>query len=76
MFNGINSSIMNNFTIVHELSSTPENTKCFSRIKDTTSFDSKFKERPLRSKTSGKLTLSSCWDVCYEQQQHTINSFG
>ena len=30
--------------------------KCFSRIKDITSFDSKFKESPWRSWTSGNLS--------------------
>jgi len=58
MFNGMNSSIMNNFTIVQELSSTPENTKCFSRIKDITSFDSKFRE--------SLLALKDIWQIYVE----------
>jgi len=43
MFSVINSSIMNNFTTVQELSRTLENTQGQS-YKDTASFDSKFKE--------------------------------
>jgi len=34
--------------------------KCFSRIKDITSFDSTFKDSPWRSMTSGNLTLVPC----------------
>jgi len=59
MFNVMNSSIMNNFTTVQELSRPPENIQgqqnVFSRIKDKTSFDNKFKESPRRSRTSGNV---------------------
>jgi len=34
-------------------------TRCFSRIKDITSFDSKFKDSPWRSRTSGNLRQQS-----------------
>jgi len=33
-------------------------TRCFSRIKDKTRFDSKFKDSSWRSRTSGNLTLT------------------
>jgi len=59
MFGVINGSIVNNFTTIQELWRTPENSKgqqnVLSRIKDISSFDSKFKERPWRSRTSGNL---------------------
>jgi len=52
----INSSIMSNFITVQEIS---RKTKCFSRIKDIASFDSKFKESPWLSRTSGNVSCSS-----------------
>jgi len=58
MFNVINSSIVNNFTIIQKLSRTTENSQGqqnILRIKDITSFDSKFKESPWRSRTSDNL---------------------
>ena len=57
MFNAINSSLMKNFLNIQEFSWTPENilwtTKCFSRIKDKTRFNSKFKDNYWHSRTSG-----------------------
>ena len=71
MFNLINSSILNSFTTVQELSRTPENTqgqlKCSSKIKDMTSFDNKFKESP---QPSGRLeTIVRSKKASYNQSQ-------
>jgi len=49
---------VNNFTIIQKLSRTTENSQGqqnILRIKDITSFDSKFKESPWRSRTSDNL---------------------
>jgi len=59
MFNIINSSVKNNFTIFQELSRTLDNIQgqqhVFSKIKDIFDIDSKFKDSPWRSRTSGNL---------------------
>jgi len=50
-----NQYFINNFQGSEKYSRT---TKCFSRIKDIISFDSKLKESPWRSRTSGNLTCA------------------
>jgi len=57
MFNVIDSSKMNHFTrTFKDAGKYSKTTKCFSWIKDITSFDSKSKESHWCSWTSGNLT--------------------
>jgi len=53
---------MNNFENIQEFSRTPEDnsrtTRCFSRIKDITRFDTTFKDNCWLSRTSGNLILT------------------
>jgi len=52
-------------------------TRCFSRIKDKTSFDSKFKDSPWRSRTSGNLNWvgrNTTHDII-KQVNHSLGQF-
>ena len=65
MYNVINSSKMNSLKTIQEFSKTRKYSRprnCFSRIKDITSFDSKFKDSPWCSRTSSNLSY----------EQHTV----
>jgi len=59
MFNVINSSKLEQLKTIQEFSNDAgkysRTTRCFSRIKDIMSFDSKFKDSPWRSRTPGNL---------------------
>jgi len=59
MFHVINSSKMNNLNLFKNFQGHRKifrTTRCFSRIKDIMSFDSKFKDNSWRSRMSGNLT--------------------
>jgi len=64
---------MNNFTTVQELSRTLKNAQGQQnalRIKEITSFDSKFKESPWRSMTSGTNLSCPSRRTAVEQKRH------
>ena len=51
-------------------------TRCFSRIKDKTSFDSKFKDNSWRSRTSGNLKFECYHSSVMHLSTHQGNSLG
>jgi len=59
MFNAINNSLNEQFLnysrIFKDAEKNSRTTRCFSRIKDIARFQSKFKDSPWRSRTSGNL---------------------
>jgi len=60
MLNVKNEQLKNYSRIFKDAGKYPRTTRCFSRIKDITSFDNKFKDSSWRSRTSGNLIYTPC----------------